>query len=265
MKVYAGIVLYNPQKGDLDNILKIIKNGIFNKIIIYDNSEVSINLFLNNLNVEYIFNGKNDGLAIPYNKMLKKTIEEKADFLCLLDQDSNYDKNEIEKMLIFLSNNQEKIKSSAIVAPRSYFERAKHIERCEKLTPVKFAINSGSFLNISIIQKYCLFYDENIFLDGVDYEYGLQIRKKGLKTLIYENSVLEQKLGYNSKGSKFTKHSANRYYYIAHNRKFIYQKYNGRLGILLANLKNLFLLLKILIYEEEKNKKIKSCLKGIFL
>lgn len=263
MKYCLGIVLYNPREESLERIRKYNRSVLFSKIIIYDNSLVSHKEILPP-NIIFLRTGKNDGLSKPYNDMIKLAIEADMDYLCLLDQDSDYCILEIEKMIKFLDSCPSTSLHAAVLAPRTYKVGSKRVDRSESITSVKYAINSGSFLNLKIINHLNLRYDERVYIDGVDYDFGWQIRAAGYKSLIYENSVFEQSLGYSSGNSRFSHHSSVRYYLIAHNRKYIYTKHIGFfLGGSIALLKNLLLIIKILLYEDQKRIKVRYCFKGI--
>lgn len=265
MKFYAGVVLYNPNKKNIEWVRSIRDSGLFSDVLIYDNSLISHAGDFIDAGNSYISNLSNDGLSKAYNSMIEKAILEKADFLCLLDQDSDYVPEEIEKMISFLDTCFDKINDSVIIAPRSYTANSKRVSRGDYITEVDFAINSGSFLQLRIIATTGLRYDEEIFLDGVDYEFGMQIKEAGYRTIVYENSVLEQNLGYQIKDDDhFTHHGEKRYYLISHNRKYIFRKHKGVLkGTLEAMLYNFVLCFKIIAFEDEKIKKLFSCIKGM--
>ena len=265
MKVIAGVVLFNPQKENIIWIKTLVEGKIFDKFIIFDNSTTSHENLFDDTKIQYIFNGSNDGLSKPYNIMIDLALDDSADFLCLLDQDSDYSITEINNMILFLQTEPSDLNDAIIGAPRSYVITSKRVNRREQLTTVDFAINSGSFLQLKLIRNTGLRYDEQVFLDGVDYEFGWQISKAGFKTKIYENSILEQNLGYcNEQDNRFTHHAAFRYFLIAKNRKYIYRKHKGLCkGFLIASLKNIYLCGKIIIYEDEKWAKLVSCVKGM--
>lgn len=265
MKVVVGVVLYNPNEKNVRWIRKLNKESLFSKLLVYDNSNENHENCFDNQDIVYITTLKNEGLSKPYNQMIDIALQEGADFLCLLDQDSDYEIDEIAKMIRFLELKPTEIQDSIIIAPRSYAVNSPRVTRGNYLTTVEFAINSGSFLQLELIKKAQLRYDEQIFLDGVDYEFGWQIIDAGYKTKIFEDSVLEQNLGYTlSEDDRFTHHSAFRYYLIAKNRRYIYRKHKGPVrGEVLAMLKNIYLCARILRHEDERREKLIACIKGM--
>lgn len=258
MNYAMGIVLYNPSKDDVARLMDNLSSNFFLKYYIIDNSRVS-SLKINCENVDYVWSGDNVGLSIAYNRMIDFAIKDNVDYLCLMDQDTLYPQVEIEKMQSFLNcyENEE----YAIIAPRTYANRKcmGGVERCDKLTDVKYAINSGSFLNVKKFVQSGLRYDPQIFIDGVDFEMGMSLRKNGLKVGVYENSVFVQSLGFvENEESTYCKHSTFRYGLIAKNRIYIYKKHFGKnKGLIYAVLKNIVLMGKIILHEDNKFEKVK--------
>lgn len=265
MKFVAGVVLYNPDEKNILRIKELNNKSLFDKIFVYDNSNDSHADQFHEEEIEYITNLTNDGLAKPYNRMIDISLKENADFLCLLDQDSDYATDEIDNMFQFLRENQSAVSNSVIVAPRSYTVNVPRVKRGRSITSVDYAINSGSFLQLRLIKQAKLRYDEHIFLDGVDYEFGWQIRDLGYEISIYEDSVFEQNLGYRlNEHDGFTHHNAFRYFLIAKNRRYIYRKHCGVVkGAILAAVKNFYMFFRILRHEDDKTEKMIACIKGM--
>lgn len=258
-KINLGIVIFNPSKDNVASIKQLCKLDVWNKVFVYRNSP--LDCFLMSDNLELLGSGINDGLSKPYNVFIDKSLD--ADYLCLMDQDSIFDKDSIHKMIDYINNamNDENV---GLIAPRSYAAVSKRVERKDDISYAKYVINSGSFLNINYIIKNKLRYDEKIFLDGVDFDFCWQIRNNHGKVLIYENSVLLQELGTNE-GKAKCGHSPQRYYYISSSRRYIYQKNKGKCaGFIISLLKTISNILKIILFEKSKFLKIKKCLEGQF-
>lgn len=258
MNYAMGFVLYNPSKDDISRLMNYLSSKFFLKYYIIDNSKENV-LKINYENVDCVWSGNNVGLSIAYNQMIDFAIRDDIDYLCLMDQDSLYPLDEIERLLSFLNCYENE--KYAIIAPRTYANK-KHIdsiERCDKLTDVKYAINSGSFLDVKKFAQSGLRYDPQIFVDGVDFEMGISLREKGLKVGVFENSVFVQSLGFNENDeSTYCKHSSFRYGLIAKNRIYVYKKHFGKYkGFVFAILKNIVLVGKIILHEDNKFEKVK--------
>lgn len=259
-----GVVLYNPSLEELRNIEAYAGSQLFDKIYIYDNSPIRINYSFKCPICHYKFQNENSGLAKPYNEMLLIAEREGYDYLCIMDQDSSFKVEEIKKLqdAIILYGDSTTVAAFCPTILKKGFEEYMHQTVWKK---VEWSINSGTFLNLKCLRINNLKYDENIFLDGLDYDFCWSARNKGCSIMQYSDSILVQSFGYQyEEKQSFTYHSAFRYYLIAHNRKYIFKKHFGKiLGLCYAQLKNIVLCFKILFNEEDKLNKFLSCCKGI--
>lgn len=264
-KYSLGVVFYKPKEEQISNVLKYTKYPWFRAIFVFDNSPQEISNMDFPEKVSYHFMGGNCGLSVPYNKMIVEAIAAKDDFLCLMDQDSCFEENEMRKIVDYIeSYDNKKLDNVALVCPFIETEyRRNNTTKDEEY--INWAINSGSFLNLEVIDKNKIHYDENIFLDGVDYEFCWNIRKKKKKILRLNTSSMFQSFGYLSGNRHFSHHDAPRYYNIAHNRKYIFQKYYGIVGYFFAILINMRLACRIILHEDNKKQKVWACVKGTIL
>lgn len=262
MKLFnLGVVVYCPTEEQLDRISYYSKSGFWNKIIVINNTPDSSLSFDDN-KIVLINNRKNLGLSKPYNMFI--SMSKDADYLCLMDQDSIYSDSETKNMIDFINNSDDALSNTCIIAPRSYASVSKKVLREKKLTKTDFVINSGSFLNIKILREKNIQYDENIFLDYLDYDFCYTIKKMGLDIFIYEDSVLYQSLGYEDNG-KHANHSPIRFYYACSARKYSLIKNHGHfIGVLLSFFKVCKNIVYIVVNEDSKRLKIKNCLKAQF-
>ena len=269
MKYAIGFVLYNPSENNIEHVKKCASLVCFERVYVVDNSEEDNScgecLKKESSGLKYYKSPVNTGLSIAYNRMIKRAKRDGVDYLCIMDQDSVYPETEMRKMIAFL----DKYKNDrfAIIAPRTFTntDQMKDYKRQTKISEARFAINSGSFLSIRLFAKEDLRYDPHIFVDGVDYEMGMSIRKAGMKVGIYEGSVFVQNMGHNDGNSHFNKHATFRYGLIAKNRIYIYRKHYGIIiGTVYAILRNLYLIGKIILHEDEKIDKVKIVLSETF-
>ena len=149
MKVCCGVVLYNPTKDDINRIVEYSQS--FEKVLLYDNSPV----YMNNL--------VNDGICIAINQLIEYCINNNYDFLCILDQDSIFKYDDINKMIMFINK-----KYSDKIALYSPTIKYKHIDSKKQTLndcfETEWVITSGSFINLSIVNKYNMRYDEKYFI-----------------------------------------------------------------------------------------------------
>lgn len=265
MEFAIGYVLYNPTKKQINTINSIAQSQLYKTVLVYDNSSET-HADLLDANVIYYTNLNNDGLPKAYNHFLDIVEEENIDYICLMDQDSSYPIQEMKNMMEFLAC--ESMDNVLVIGPRSYAAVSVKVPRAKKISCADYIINSGSFINLRLTKEYKLRYDEKIFLDRVDYDFCMNAHRLGLDVNIYEDSVLIQELGYSKKvlGKMYCRHAAIRYYYIIKARNYTNVKYKGRFfGHIISLIQNVWTMLNVLIYEDNKLKKLCSCIRAAFI
>lgn len=270
MKIAATVILYYPDENVIENILSY--SGIFEKLYIVDNSETvseSIKEKLERLvNATYLSDGKNNGIAARLNQVGFLAIEEGFDWLLTMDQDSSFDGETFINYLKCIDSFDKKENVSMFGV--NFEKNETDLELCNGIK-VNHLITSGSFLNLKLLTTIGGF-DENLFIDEVDFEYCLRSIAKGFDIIQFVNIFLNHNLGQTSqhrslKTTKLTSrnlHSHIRMYYMTRNFFYIQSKYrktfpeeiNLRKRILLNRIKN------NILYNKEGFKVIKNTIKG---
>lgn len=255
MKIILGLVFYNPTMNEIKK-LDIYKD-IFDEVIIYDNSTTQINYKLDS-NINYHFNNNNDGLSKNYNKILRECYLKNAKLLCILDQDTLFSEKDIRKSIEFIkSDNLKNVMYAPYMIPNGNTKKSDL-----KKEYAEWAINSGTFINIDFFKRNKIYYDENLFLDGVDKEIGLRIGGLGYQVKMIDNVYINQQLGYSR--NNHICHEPKRHYYISKSRIYINFKY---LKFIKAFLKSImqttYHILYVVFFEDRKIKKIGCIFKGI--
>lgn len=265
-KIAAGIVTYNP---DVDLLIQNIK-AIYDqveKVYIVDNASHNISIIerhLNNYfsqNVNLIKENKNLGIAKALNELCSIALEEDYTYIITLDQDSISPLNLINELE---KNTNDDV---AIIAPNIiYKNNEKYCQMSmKKIEEVDWVITSASLTNLKVWKNIDGF-DEKLFIDGVDKDFCLRAKMNGYRILKDYNVSLIHELG-NLKCKKIlkriiyvTNHSALRKYYMVRNGIYLDKKLGLRESkkIIIKNL------LKTILYEDNKMKKIKLIFKGIF-
>lgn len=257
LKFCVGIIWFNPTPKDVKRLSIIEK--CFDKVYIYDNSPVNNKKYLTDYflskKIEYFYNGKNEGISIPFNYIAKKA--KNYDFLFALDQDTEIKENAIIDLKKYIRNHFNE--NVGIYCPNIYFKTEPKIDNLSD--SIQNTITSCSMLNLDIFNKLGG-YDNNIFLDGVDREYCFRLKKYGYKIIRVNNILIKQNLG-NGKKNIFGiyEHAPIRTYYITYNKYYFIDKYPGyfkgwkRLKYL--NLSNLKQELSIILFEKNKIRKLK--------
>lgn len=218
IKTAAVTVLYEPNERELEAVRE--KSALFDRVIIYDNSQTSHSSAFSGIsNAEYLFNARNDGLAKAYNTALDFCGRENIDRLFILDQDSGFDNDSIRSLLRVLPKMPD---DCAVVCPFISYNDS-DVPPSKTAEQVNWTINSGSVLNVPLLHKKDIRYDESYFLDRLDRDFCMQITRSGLKIIRYNKAVMHQRLG-SADGSR-NLHSPLRNYYMARNRLYYNRKF----------------------------------------
>lgn len=107
-KLLIVIVIYKKSIHDLTLIKDITKNSDTNiDIFIYDNSPIPQEVpLIDNVNIYYEHNVNNPGVSQAYNKGASKAKSLKKDLILVLDQDTNFIFEYIEKYIIAFNKYQ---------------------------------------------------------------------------------------------------------------------------------------------------------------
>ncbi len=237
MKIAAAVILYNPNKEEvLRNINTYIK--YVDALYIYDNTETSSSFDIEQLNfsnVYYFWDGQNKGMSIRLNEAGNKALLDKYKWLLTMDQDSFFDKEVISNYVFSLSdlenNNQigvvglSNTSSSIAVINKKHFHQ--YIE-------VNHVITSGSLLNLEVY-KNTKGFDENLFIDGVDWDYCIAVNLAGYRVIQFTNLFMKHSLGKIVRNASIKNlflikkeksvHCPLRCYYLQRNMLYIQNKY----------------------------------------
>jgi len=259
MRFAAGITVYNPSDEQIKRTLSYTQ--VFDKVFIFDNSDSGSSHVVtsNGYIIEVLSENGNKGLPYAFNQILKRC--EGFDFLCTLDQDSDFPPSEINSIKNFIENtNTDDI---GIIAPFIDYG-IKSYSVCEISEERRWVITSGSFVNLHVIMKERIFYDENYFIDKFEIDLCEQLKNRNYRIVMYHGSTLHQELG-ESNGHTHTNHSPLRHYYLFRNRFYFNKKWHTGIKRCFLNIAQTTRhVLLIILYEENKINKI-SQLKEAYL
>lgn len=252
MKFAAGITLYNFDISTIERVGNY--ESAFDVIFLFDNSEPDYCHPPIKLSEKFVVitEHKNMGLPYAFNKILERCGD--FDFLCTLDQDSSFGIEDISKVkdLIKTMHNLDCI---GIIAPYIDYGHKEYIVS-EQIDRRKWVITSGSFLNLHVIRKESIKYDEAYFIDKFEIDMCENLRKRGYEILMYHGSTLHQSLGDYS-GHRHPNHNPLRHYYLFRNRFYFNKKwYSGIKRSFLNSAQTVRHMLLILMYEKKKKEKM---------
>lgn len=266
-KIAGVITLFNPDekiKFRIESILPFVE-----KLFLIDNSEKSnedlSSAFQDNQKVEYCFNNSNLGIAASMNIAIKKAMDEKFDFLLTMDQDSEFEPNSLAKLISSISADE----NIAIYSPfhkNKFFTNPPQNSDNEEIFDV---MTSGNLLNLNAVKRVGMF-KEDYFIDYVDIEYCLRLRKNGFKIIRVNSSILNHNEANLMEKSFWGKkvyppnHKPFRWYYKVRNFFYMKNQYkNDFAEYFKAEKKNIRNnIIKLILFEPEKLLKLKFIVKG---
>lgn len=266
------IVAYNPE---MELLIKNAKAAIaqVDEILIINNSNYDINLDSYSIgNVNIINNNRNLGISKALNIGIDYAKEHNYDYVLLLDQDSTLTDNFIKNMLDGFK--QEDV---CMICPNVVYIDGKNnkINENMKFEKIELGITSGSLLNMNVLNKIKfdnnIIFNEDFFIDYVDFDFSLTIRNKGYLILRCNESKLYHRLG-NVKTYRFanlevhpTNHNYIRRYYITRNRMYMWKKYiiSNSKFVIKDIIRSIYEIILIILFEDNKLKKLKSVIRGV--
>ena len=270
MDISAGIVLFNPDIKRLkENIDAVIVQCAH--VYLVDNGSGNIDEVLELLEeykkskISVICNAKNHGIAKALNQLASAAQKDGYEWLLTLDQDSVSPCNIIEEFEKYIT-----YQDIGILCPVIYDRnKGEEIKAKEGSIEIDECITSGSLLNIKAWNKIGGF-DENLFIDGVDFDICYRLKKNGYKILCIQSVVLLHELGH-IEYHRFLfwrvlvkNHSAFRKYYIARNIIYIAKKRKSVLLVVKGLLQEIKMLGIVILYEEDKLNKSRCICRGIY-
>lgn len=271
MRIAALYVLYNP---NWDYLFKSIDSicARVGAIFFYANSIVDDDkeqkLLSYNDNCRIIGNGTNVGIAKALNELCRAAITDGFDWAVTMDQDSLMPSSFIDEYIDFVKNHDSlKI---GIVCPNYKKGDNSVVKSQTNYIEIDKTITSGACMNLKIYQKVNGFKDE-LFIDSVDTEYSWKVRLAGYCIIRLMWLVLEHHLGQDPYdvsvlGKRILtvdNHNYIRCYYITRNTLFINKEYRKILPQCVKNNKKaLKLLIKVLLFENDKIRKTRSIFWG---
>lgn len=269
-KIAAVVVLYFPDNNVFANILSYFDQ--VDLVILVDNSDQPavelIEKFSGNCKVVPIFNHCNMGIAAALNIGAKEALARGCDLLLTMDQDSNASPGMVDTLRKGLDAPGEK--RVAIVSP---FHLTTVVEIPSIISPAYEELDtvwtSGNLVCLSAYECVGPFY-EDLFIDFVDHEYCLRLKRKGYRVLQSNHAILRHSIGNNlrkinivSKSIIISNHSPLRRYYITRNRFWVSRKYHEfRRFFWIDRRRFLAELVTIMLCERQKYEKLKMIFRG---
>ena len=256
------VVTYNPTKDFSKNARQYL-NIVDNVVVVDNGSNIDIAALLPPDIIQHfhiIRSEKNNGIAWALNRGIEWGIDKGFLYVLTFDQDS-YPSDEILKCYSVILKNNNHV--GLIGTSYSHISFGNYsTDTVEKMT----VITSGLLHPVSTIKNVGL-YKENMFIDSVDFDYSLRVKKYRYKVLRTKSQYIIHHLGNPIKrfGIISSNHAPVRRYYMARNHIYITKKYGliFPLFVLKKNFTFLMSIIRMLLIEDNKYAKFKITMKGI--
>lgn len=249
----AIVVVYNTYCGESPTCIaleKLCNNNI--NVLIYDNSITDYNNseYCKQHGWLYLGGNGNVGLSKAYNAAIDfLRLHTDTNLICLFDDDTNIEAEYFKLLLQEAKNDSQTsvfvpviLSNNRIVSPfiAKKGHRAKMFKTHKKLFENNHeniaAINSCMAIRLSVFENYR--YDENIFLDGIDHKFILDIKKQNHKIKVF-NYTCKHSLSAMEKPSRDSALSrfqifSNDYRYIFKDNKLAYFRLVGKRALRLT-------------------------------
>ncbi|MGY3855929.1 glycosyltransferase [Aeromonas intestinalis] len=196
-KVLSIVVTYEPNWGSVIENITDISSEI--DVFISDNSKEPYSIdggFSNG--VFYHHNGGNIGIAAAQNTAIRFAKEHDYEYVIFIDDDSSISLVQINDLLSsydFLERNGYKVAALCAVPNQTGgLDVKKSIPKLERYLSSENLMSSSSITAVRTFNDIGMF-DESLFIDYVDYEWGWRARNMGYDIIIDSSVVFSHHLG----------------------------------------------------------------------
>lgn len=268
MKILTGIVTFNPDINRLkDNLMAIVSQDT--DILVFDNGSENFKQvveLINGLGAQIISRKENRGIAYGLKEIMDYAIAKSYDWVLTLDQDSITNKCLIEEYKKYC--NQPKVGAlTCNIVDRNFIETPE--EQVATIQTVQKCITSGCFTRVAAYSN-TPGYDVSMFIDYVDFDICYALRRAGydIVKIPFAGLLHEDGHGENVKlfGRKYIMYhkSAWRRYFMTRNEMYLARKFPEYQSPFNTLLRCLWIILLILIFEDDKFNKLSKGMQGLF-
>lgn len=265
----AGIVTYNPDIPRLrENLLSVTRQ--VGTAVIIDNGSSNIedisSLLIDFPQVTLHKNLENLGISSALNQVMRWA-STYAQWVILLDQDTVASENLVALLEQHIASDV------AIVAPKvvDRSETDRDLQEAS-VSAINYCITSGALYSVEAWRAVSG-YDEAMFIDFVDFDYCLRVRKQGYVILREPSAVILHEIGRITRHGPFTAyhHSSFRSYHMARDMIYYSKKHRssspelriqqrGLGGTYLVLVRKLFI---VALFEEDRILRTRALIRGI--
>jgi len=202
MRTFAVLVAYRTDVGRLNAILKVLAPQC--PFVLADNSDdaslaAAIRECVDRHGGVYVSMGGNRGIGAAQNAAVETAWRADADAVLLLDDDS-VPASDVVGTLVAL---QARAGGDAVLCARALDGSGREIGNVRTngraVTPCRELMSSGTLVTREIFERVGAF-DESLFIDGVDFDWGWRARSLGVPILVSRDASITHRLGEGSVG-----------------------------------------------------------------
>lgn len=262
--VCAIIVTYLPILERFEQVLLHICSQC--SVVIVDNSEGSyigkIQKHSEANGCSLIVNERNLGIAVAQNQGINFALDQGYSYVLLLDQDSIVCDGFVQKLMRHTA-----IDIMAVISGRAIDARNQDVSNTNvknsQYIEQRDLMSSGTLIHRNVIARVGLF-EEPLFIDCVDFEWGWRARSLGLRLLLVRDAFFSHTIGDGHKRYEQLP-SPIRHYYQTRNISYMFtRRYIPKRW----KLKQLFFfipkIMKIVIFGSDKKKRLGYIFRGMY-
>lgn len=243
--VFGVVVSYNPDDEVLLSLVHAVQPQV-QGLVVVDNGSCELRISriqkLIGAAVTWIRLQSNMGVGAAQNQGIAWALNQKADYVLLLDQDSIPAAGMVSHLRKVAEEKSKKTEKVAACGPRYlddrqnnrppfvqvYGGRLHRVKRAkgEDACSVDYLISSGALIPRRALEVVGLM-DESLFIDYVDIEWGLRALSKGYRSFGVWDAFMKHDLGdqpIKLFGRYFPARSPGRYYYMYRNAMVMFHK-----------------------------------------
>lgn len=267
MKVLASVVTFNPDIGRLKENLKAVLSESIDDILIFDNNSKnidSIREIAKQNQIKIYENKTNAGIAFALRYIMEYATSRRFDWVLTLDQDSVLMTGLVSQYRKYAVQLNDVAMLTCTIQDRNFNDNA---VQTNDVREVLRCITSAAFTNVSCYCK-TAGYDESMFIDYVDFDMCYSLKEAGFKIYQIPFVGLLHEVGSGKNVTFLGKeyivynHTAFRKYYLIKNSIYCARKHPQFDSIFKTNLRILREMLFVLLYEDNKKKKLCRMCKG---
>jgi rhamnosyltransferase len=196
VNIAVAVVLYHPSDGDLHNVTELAAWGLHVVVAVNAISEAQRAKLPSGPGVSVIVNSGNLGLARALNQAVGTAIDQGADFVLMLDQDSRPTVDMLDHLVTAATTIEAEGRALACVAPLLR-DRKAVVENGSSATDIAGGLTfatSGTMLTrrawLTVGPMW-----EPLFIDGIDHEWCFRAQAAGFENVLVTNAVMVHDMG----------------------------------------------------------------------